>query len=672
MAISSLRQSGGRYRTAALALTLAIAAAVFGLSGASAQTEADLARATPPSNAVWLDTLDLGNMTAGWGEPHAGRSVGGNALSLNHVTYPHGVGTHATSVFSVKLHGAATRFSAVVGMDDETLGNVNSATFEVIVDGKVAAQTPIMHGGDPARLISVDLNGARSMLLVVGDGGDGITWDHADWAGAEISLASDSSPKPESVPLPETPARLTIPAPDPHPAIHGPRIVGTTPGKPFIFRIPATGDGPLTFSAAHLPRGLTLDPSNGVISGSVAQEGSTVAVITVHGSKGTERRHLQIVAGDHMLARTPPMGWNSWNVWGTSVNEDRVKAAANELIQTGLASHGFEYVNIDDAWEGGRDPQGNIQTNEKFADMKALGDYLHRRGLRFGIYSSPGPRTCGGYTASYQHEQQDANSYASWGVDYLKYDWCSYGEIAAGDSSLAALRKPYQVMAAALSNTNRDIFFSFCQYGMGDVWKWGAETGGNCWRTTGDIQDDWSSLHSIYESQAGHEVYAGPGHWNDPDMLMVGIVGFGNTHPTHLTKNEQIVHISMWCLLSAPLLIGCDLTRLDPFTLAVLSNDEALDIDQDPLGKPASRISHTQDDVDVWARPLFDGTHAVGLVNGAAVPETITVHWSDLGIHGSQPVRDLWLHKNVGKFKDQYSIEVPSHCCVLLKVGKAK
>jgi alpha-galactosidase len=219
---------------------------------------------------------------------------------------------------------------------------------------------------------------------------------------------------------------------------------------------------------------------------------------------------------------------------------------------------------------------------------------------------------------------------------------------------------------------DRDILYSLCQYGMGDVWKWGGKppVTANCWRTTGDINDSWGSLHGIYESQNGHEVFAGPGHWNDPDMLVVGEVGWGTPHPSHLTPNEQILHISMWCLLSSPLLIGCDMSHMDPFTVDLLSNDEALDINQDPLGKPAGRISTVGDGGEVWARPLFDGTHAVGLVNGGSDPLTITADWAALGIKGSAPVRDLWLHKNLGSFSGHYGVSVPPHGIVLLKIGK--
>ncbi|MBV9851554.1 MAG: NPCBM/NEW2 domain-containing protein [Armatimonadetes bacterium] len=637
---------------------------------ARAQVDEDALSATDPGpHAVWLETLDLGQMTADYGHPQAGKSIDGNPLALNGRVYPHGVGTHANSDMAISLHGAATRFEAMVGVDDEKKGH-GSVTFTVLVDGRPKVETPVLHGGGAPQVISVDLTGARTMTLRVGDGGDGIDSDHADWAGAQIVLASDASPRPTAAIVPAEPPRLTYPVPDPRPAFHGPRVVGATPGRPFLFLIPATGDGPLTYSARGLPAGLTLDSRTGIISGSLRKAGRSRVQLTVRGPRGTARRDLTILGGDHVLAQTPPMGWNSWNVWAGAVDEGKVRAAADELIATGLARHGFQYVNIDDTWEAGRDAQGRIQTNNKFPDMKALADYIHGQGLKFGIYSSPGPTTCAGFTASYRHEDQDAQSYADWGVDYLKYDWCSYGSVVHG-SGVEYFQHPYAVMRASLDKVNRDILYSFCQYGMGDVWKWGAQTGGNTWRTTGDINDSWGSLHGIYESQAGHEVYAGPGHWNDPDMLEVGYVGFGNPHPTHLKPNEQILHISMWCLLSAPLLIGCDMTRLDKFTLALLSNDEALDINQDPLGKPAGRVAR-DGDADVWARPLFDGTRAVGLTNAGAEPQTITVRWADIGIKGRQPVRDLWLHRDVGDFDGSYSVEVPAHGCVLLKIGKPR
>jgi alpha-galactosidase len=304
--------------------------------------------------------------------------------------------------------------------------------------------------------------------------------------------------------------------------------------------------------------------------------------------------------------------------------------------------------------------------------MKALADYVHSRGLKLGIYSSPGPKTCAGYTASYQYEVQDAATYAGWGVDYLKYDWCSYDGVVHGDHSLPALEKPYAVMRDALDKAPRDIVYSLCQYGMGDSWEWAGSAPilGNCWRTTGDINDSWGSLSGIGFRQNGHEVYGGPGHWNDPDMLVVGKLGWGDhPHPTHLTGNEQITHISLWCLLSAPLLIGCDLTQIEPFTKALLTNDEILDIDQDPLGKPAGR-KVTNGDTQIWARPLFDGTMAVGLFNLGSEGADVTVKFSDLGLKGSQPVRDLWQHIALRPTKDSVTMHVPAHGAVVLKVGK--
>ncbi len=404
---------------------------------------------------------------------------------------------------------------------------------------------------------------------------------------------------------------------------------------------------------------------------------STVVEIEVSNARGTCKRELTIVGGQHKLALTPPMGWNSWNCWAGAVSDVKVRAAADYMVKSGLAAHGFQYVNIDDCWEGGRDKEGNIQTNKKFPDMRALADYVHSKGLKMGIYSSPGPKTCAGFEASYKHEAQDARTYAGWGVDYLKYDWCSYENVARASGaskpySKAVLMKPYKVMQAGLDDCGRDIVYSLCQYGMGDVWTWGDDVGGNCWRTTGDINDSWSSMSGIGFKQDGHEKYAGPGHWNDPDMLVVGKVGWGpSLHPTKLKPNEQLTHISLWCLLSSPLLIGCDMSSMDPFTLAVLTNDEVLDINQDPLGKPAGRIaSHGQ--TEVWARPLFDGTMAVGLFNRGLQPNSVKVQWSELKRAGNQPVRDLWQHKDMGEHADGYEASVPPHGVVLIKVGKAK
>jgi alpha-galactosidase len=473
------------------------------------------------------------------------------------------------------------------------------------------------------------------------------------------------------------------------PLINGARVTGTTPGKPFLFLIPVTGEKPLAYSAKNLPAGLTLDSKTGIITGSVNKEGKYTVELKVSNQLGEATRNLTIVAGPGKLVQTPPLGWNSWNAFGLTVSADKVKAAADAMVSSGLAGHGFQYINIDDGWEkgkgaygipllhylmpprnSGRAPDGEIIANKKFPDMKELADYVHSKGLKLGIYSSPGPWTCGGYTASYKHEKQDAEAYAKWGIDYLKYDWCSYATVVPG-KSLEDYQKPYLEMAKNLAGTGRDIVFSLCQYGMKDVWKWGADVGGNLWRTTGDITDTWKSLSGIGFKQPAIAQYAGPGHWNDPDMLIVGKVSWGVfPHNTHLTKAEQVTHITMWSMLAAPLLIGCDMASLDQWTIDLLTNDDVLAVDQDPLGKATSVKSKT-DEFEIWARPLFDGTIAVALFNKTKNPLEIKANWSDLGITGKQPVRDLWLRRDLGTFDGSFTATVPSHGAVLIKIGKS-
>ncbi|MCX6566637.1 MAG: glycoside hydrolase family 27 protein, partial [Candidatus Aminicenantes bacterium] len=390
---------------------------------------------------------------------------------------------------------------------------------------------------------------------------------------------------------------------------------------------------------------------------------------------GEDRRVLEIVIGPK-IALTPPLGWNSWNVWGASVDAKKVKESAGVFVEKGLRDHGWSYINIDDGWEikgddprPKRDPAGKILTNEKFPEMRGLGDAIHALGLKFGIYSSPGPLTCAGYTGSHQHEAQDAASYAEWGVDYLKYDWCSYDGIAAG-RSLYELKKPYRLMQKSLASVGRDIVFSLCQYGMGNVWEWGEEVGGNSWRTTGDITDAWESVRDIGFAQVENAKYAGPGHWNDPDMLVVGWVGWGpNLHPTRLTPDEQYTHISLWCLLSSPLLIGCDLTRLDAFTLNLLTNDEVLAVNQDPLGRQAVPVLKSGD-IQVWVKQLEDGSRAVGIFNLADKAASYTLEYKKVGLRGIIFARDLWRQKDAMAESEKIDVRIPGHGVVLLKLHK--
>jgi alpha-galactosidase len=465
----------------------------------------------------------------------------------------------------------------------------------------------------------------------------------------------------------EAPYILTPPAPA-TPRINGASVYGARQGRPFLYRIPATGVRPMTFSAEGLPPGLQLDTQTGIITGIVGKESEFNVTLTAKNAHGEYSLPFKIIIGDK-IALTPQLGWNSWNCWGVTVDEVKVQLAADMMVSTGLADHGWTYINIDDGWEAPeRTAKGEIATNEKFPDMKALSDYVHSKGLKLGIYSSPGPLTCGGYTGSYQHEIQDAKSYASWGIDYLKYDWCSYGSIAT-DAGRAELQKPYILMRKALDMVPRDILFSLCQYGMGNVWEWGGQVGGNSWRTTGDITDTWKSMTDIGFEQTVQWQHAEPGHWNDPDMLVVGWVGWGpSLHPTRLTVNEQYTHISLWALLTSPLLLGCDLTKLDDFTLNLLTNDEVLAVNQDPLGVQAKRIIK-MDPLQVWAKPLSDGSLAVGLFNMAPREINSTIKWQELGLTGAQKVRDLWRQTDMGSYTDSFSTMVLNHGVVLIKVS---
>jgi alpha-galactosidase len=474
-------------------------------------------------------------------------------------------------------------------------------------------------------------------------------------------------------------AELTLtPKSPPAPRINGPKIYGARPGNPVLYRIPATGTRPMEYSAEGLPAGLHLDRKSGRISGTVRERGRYPLTLKAKNAHGEAERQFTLVIGD-TIALTPPLGWNSWNCFAADVDDAKVRAAAEAMVRSGLADHGWTYINIDDCWQvkgdsrdpvlGGRtrEQDGTIRTNRKFPDMNALSDHVHDLGLKLGIYSSPGPLTCAGYTASLGHELQDARTYASWGIDYLKYDWCSYDRVAT-DRSLPELQRPYRLMRSALDSVNRDIVYSLCQYGMGDVWEWGGEVGGNCWRTTGDITDTWESMSEIGFGQAGHEAHAGPGRWNDPDMLVVGYVGWGpSLHPTRLSPHEQMTHLTLWSLLASPLLIGCDMTRLDEFTLSLLTNDEVLAVNQDGLGHQASRVAK-DGPLEVWAKELEDGSKAVGLFNRGEKRARVRVLWSDLGASDTLLVRDLWRQKDLGLYDGSYEAEVARHGAVLLGV----
>jgi alpha-galactosidase len=353
------------------------------------------------------------------------------------------------------------------------------------------------------------------------------------------------------------------------------------------------------------------------------------------------------------LAATPPMGWNSWNHFHCSVNEAIVRAQAEAMVRNGMKAAGYTYVNIDDCWQGERDAQGIIHPSEKFPDMKGLADFLHSQGLKLGIYSSPAPKTCDKFEGSYGHEVQDAKVFAAWGVDYLKYDWCRASDIYSRDEIPSAFEK----MHLALLHAGRPIVYSI--HGRGKVWTWAASEGVNLWRTTGDIEDNYNRMLAIGFGQSGLEKFAGPGHWNDPDMLEVGNGG--------MSSGEYRFHMTLWCLLAAPLIAGCDLTKLSPETLATLTNPEVIAVDQDPAGTQGRRVWE-EGPLEIWVKPLADSSKAVGIFNREQATIGVTLHFHDIGLGQSASVRDLWNRRDLGEFQDGYTAEVPEHGAVFLKV----
>ena len=463
--------------------------------------------------------------------------------------------------------------------------------------------------------------------------------------------------------------------PDPRPAIHGPRIVGATPGHPFLFRIPATGEEPLTFACADLPPGLKLDPKTGILSGPAPAAGRHTLHLTVSNAQGKATRALVLVCGDHPLALTPPMGWDAVNLYANTVDDAKTRAAADALVHSGLAAHGWSVIHVNDTWQGIRDKTtGEILPNRRrFPDMKALGDYVHGLGLHFGLESAATEHTCAGYPGSRDHAAQDAATYARWGVDYLQYDWCP---VTTLDEAPPPTDQPaaFQEMRLALNKTDRDIVLAADTFGERDPGDWAPGAGANTWITSRQVFDDWPILTRALFDQPWTADRNGPGHWGNPGLLMVGKFSVGAVRATRLTPSEQMTQISQCALLGAPLWLSCDLTSLDPNAFhpsvtAMLTDDEVLNVDQDPAGHPAVQIVGNRA-VQVWSKPLADGTVAVGLFNLDYIPHRLWVSLPKVGLAGAQPVRDLWLHQDLGDFTGAFATDVPSHGVALVRIGR--
>ena len=648
----------------------------------------------------YVDEFDLTGAVSGYGATtRACKSVAGNPLTLNGKVYARGFGDHPESALAFTADGKVEAFEATVGIDDDTKADKEyygkpTGEFRVWADGRIVWRSGFMKPGDEPKAVRAELAGAKEIVLesTTAPGWSDCHRVHADWADARFVCAAGAKLARLADPKRTAQLGLQTPKEKDEPQFNGADIWGVRPGHPVIFRVPVSGVRPMTFSAKGLPAGVTLD-AKGVLRGTApSAKGDYDIEVTAKNAKGEAKRTIRLAVGD-TIALTPPMGWNSWNTLCFRLTQKDAMAAAKALEESGLGDHGWAYVNLDDFWEmnndrkpgaedyrpelvgPARDAKGKIIPNPTFPDMKGLTDYIHSFGFKAGLYSSPGPRTCGGCEGSYGHELQDAESWADWGFDYVKYDWCMYGEIFAKekDESRAAYAKPYKLMGECLRKQKRDILYSFCQYGMANVEEWARENGANCWRSGGDLKDSWVWMEKAIEARIHGEYWkwCGTGCWADPDMMIVGQqYSFGGDHPTYLTPNEQYTHVSIWAMVGSPLLIGCDLTKIDAFTRNLLANDEVIAISQDRLGKVAKRIRHT-DTESVWVRPLANGDLAVALLNSSPLSREIRVTFDELGLQGAHFLRDCWTGKCEGKHGGYYAATVLPHATKLIRI-KAK
>jgi alpha-galactosidase len=456
----------------------------------------------------------------------------------------------------------------------------------------------------------------------------------------------------------------------------------------------------------HLPAGLNYNERKGTISGRIGQNGKYKLEIIAVNKKGTANKYFTIVAGDK-LALTPPMGWSSWYSYGRKAKEADILKTAQLMKHYGLDQYGWSILEIDDPWtnqpdakdsiwsrlthkannevyqyhegpanlpdrEGKlREQDGTLLPNKYYRNIEQTVKEIHELGFKVGIYSSPGPLTCGGVVGSYGHELQDARYFARVGFDYLKYDWCSYG-VFAKDNSEQELMKPYTLMGDALKQQQRDIIFSLCQYGMGDVWKWGYKTGGQLWRTGDDVRDNWASVYAAFKKLADKTEYVQPGRWNDPDILQIGAVGAesreGNSN--HLNQQEQRTVMTMWCMLSAPLFIGANMEHIDPFTLSLITNNEVIAVDQDALGKAGALKLTLDNKVEVWTKELYGGKLAIGLLNPTDTEQTFDFPFTSIGENEVYTVRNLWQKKNLGAHLKSLPCKIPPHGILFITLKK--
>ena len=648
------------------------------------------------TNTIWLDDLPIQSFSDGIRPVEVKSNYGKDTMSVKGVKYLRGLGPQSISILKFDLSKQARHFSAMAAVDDH--GNKEiPLQFYVLGDGKILFESKKMRVGDEPLKVEVNLTGIKQLGLLITDkvGGVSNKRTYANWINAKLEMMEGHSPGY----VQHTDKKYILtPAAKQTPKINSAKVFGATPGNPVLYMIAATGKRPMQFSVANLPKGLSVSASTGIITGAVKARGNYSVTLKAKNSFGEAKQKLVIKIGD-TIALTPPLGWNGWNSWETQINREKVMASANAMVSKGLRDHGWNYINIDDSWQGVRTGQDTaLQPNEKFPDFKGMVDYIHSLGLKAGLYSTPYISSYASYAGGssdfptggethdsikinrqpfmrigkYRFETNDAKQMANWGFDFLKYDW----RIDVNST---------ERMSNALKNSGRDIVLSLSNnspFEKANEWMRLS----HMYRTGPDIKDSWNSLYATVFSLDKWAPYTGPGHWSDPDMMIVGDVAIGPVlHPTRLTADEQYSHVSIFSLLAAPMLIGCPIENLDAFTLNLLTNDEVIAINQDPLGKPGRLLLH-EEGIEVWVKPLEDGSYGVGIFNTAGFGETpqsyfrwgdekektYTLDFAKIGLNGKWQIRDVWRQKSLGQYRGSFKTKVPYHGVVMLKIYPAK
>ncbi len=641
---------------------------------------------------VWLDDLDIPAFSDGIPGVSTKTSASGDSIKLGGITYGRGLGISQIGLMVFQLDGNATQFSAIVGADD----NANKATetnIFILGDRKILFESGPMKVGDVPKKVNINLVGIKRFGILVKTEASSQKF-YSDIANAQFTMLENKSPQPIAN---DGERYILTPSVAKSPRINSPKIFGAKPGSPFLFTLVATGETPISYSVDHLPNGLTIDSKTGIITGVLNKKGTYLVNMKAKNNFGAVQKQLTIKIGD-TISLTPPIGWNGWNSWARLIDREKVIASANAMVNMGLSKHGWTYINIDDGWQGYRTANNYaLQPNTKFPDFKGMIDEIHNKGLKLGLYSTPWITSYAGfgggssnfengalpdsiinnkrsfrYIGKYRFENQDAIQMAQWGVDYLKYDW----RIELGSA---------ERMSEALKKSGRDIIYSLSNSAPFSLVKDWARVS-EAWRTGPDIRDSWLSLYVSAFTLDKWGPYGGPGHWNDPDMMILGNVTTGaKLHPTRLTPNEQYSHVSLFSLLAGPLLIGCPIEQLDAFTLNLLSNDEVIEVNQDPFGKSA-RLVLEEEGVQVWLKQLENGAYAVGIFNTADFGKTpasyfrwedeqaanYTLDFNKLKLTGMFNVRNVWTQKEVAASAKSFKATVPHHGVVLLKLTPKK